>query len=267
MNKAYSISRSPKIAGLTHVGTIREENEDAISWWTELNGALCFGVLADGMGGHSGGALASGIALDTIQNCVHESLEKLQNRDVELEAVMVAAAQAANTAVQASRDSLQFEKMGTTLVFIAVWNGQMVILHAGDSRCYLLSEGQSQTDHDFIQLTRDDSVVQAMLEEGVITEEDVPNIPYRNRLTNALGIQTPLLYTVSSRELCAGDVLLMCSDGFYQAVEMSEVSTRVLEQGVNQKSVEGLIQLSLDNHTDDNTSVILMRVEDKVAAN
>jgi PPM family protein phosphatase len=273
------------ITGLSHTGAVRAENEDAICWWNELDESVHFGVLVDGMGGHKGGALASEISINTIRSFIHsafknpaiinfssgsdqssdDSLDDNCDPNVkQLKSIMAAATRAANEAIQQARaEQSEFKEMGTTLVFVAIWNGNLIVLHTGDSRCYLLPKPSktqsSKTDKPkYMQLTRDDSVVQSMLDEGVITLEDVPNIPYRNRLTNALGINSTLAYSISSHRFSEEDSLLICSDGFYQAVAMEDACEVVQAQGATQTAVDQLIGMSLDNHTDDNTSVILM---------
>lgn len=289
------------IAGLSHTGAVRAENEDAIYWWNELDEAVHFGVLVDGMGGHKGGALASEISINTIRSFIHSAfknpaiinfssgsehsldhavdhtvdhtLDHNNDRNLnQLQSIMAAATRSANEAIQQARaEQTEFKEMGTTLVFVAIWNGNLVVLHTGDSRCYLLPKASntdtSKTDTpNYIQLTRDDSVVQSMLDEGVITLEDVPNIPYRNRLTNALGINSTLAYSISSHRFSEDDSLLICSDGFYQAVTMEDACEVVQAKGATQKAVEQLIDMSLDNHTDDNTSVILIGFSAKADA-
>jgi len=92
----------------------------------------------------------------------------------------------------------------------------------------------------------------------VITKEDVPHVPYRNRLTNALGMQQDLSYSVSSYRLDEGDVVLICSDGFYQAVALDAIVRYLRDQGCSEGATESLLKLSLDNNTDDNTSLILI---------
>jgi protein phosphatase len=264
MPLSHSNPSTVHIAGLSHSGTVRTENEDAVYWWHESDQDICFGILADGMGGHKGGALASELSIQTIRSFTRAASEHFQQSLEHLEKIMAAASEAANEAIQQARaEQPEFKDMGTTLVFIGIWNENLIILHAGDSRCYLLPsplrDQLAQSNRPaYTQLTRDDSVVQSMLDEGVITPEDVPNIPYRNRLTNALGIKSPLVYSLASHKFSEGSSLLICSDGFYQAVSMNDASRLIYDQGVNQKTVEQLIQMSLDNQTNDNTSVILM---------
>jgi len=243
--------------GVTHCGPVREVNEDAIDWWRSSKNKINFGVLADGMGGHAGGEFASKLAIQAIKKYTQTNESGFDNNTESLESLMSAAVKQANQEIYSARQTMpEYGNMGTTVVFVGVWQGQAVVIHVGDSRCYLLEGNQSI--HGFEQITRDDSVVQAMLEEGVINEADVPNIPYRNKLTNALGIKEALEFNLESRVLHTQDTLLLCSDGFYQAVEFKEVSALVRELGSTAQAAEQLLNLSLENQTDDNTSVLLI---------
>lgn len=247
-----------KVIGLSHPGAVRSENEDVINWWYEPQHGLTFALVADGMGGHEGGAEASLLASDTIRKCTSNLIGSFSGDIEQLKKIMVSALEEANEEICRVRLAKETRrKMGTTIVFIAVLNARLVVLHVGDSRCYLLDLNESKHD----QLTRDDSVVQAMLDEGVITEDDVSNVPYRNRLTNALGMQEELEYSLSVSRLGPDDAVLLCSDGFYHAVDFSKVSALVRAQGCTPDAVQSLLEISLDNHTDDNTSLVLVAVD------
>lgn len=246
-----------KAFGFTHPGTVREQNEDVIDWWNEPRYDLTFALLADGMGGHAGGAEASRLAADTIRSEISRAIDERCVDIASLKAMMVAAVEKSNNAIcKVRQTNPEQEKMGTTIVFAALWNQQLIVLHIGDSRCYVVNAKHSERAP--MQLTRDDSVVQAMLDEGLITAEDVPNVPYRNRLTNALGMQEELKYTVSVHTLDANDIVFLCSDGFYQSVEFVSFRSLLKERGCSNDTAEELLNLSLDNSADDNTSLILI---------
>jgi serine/threonine protein phosphatase PrpC len=259
MSDHSDLTSLPDIFGMTHPGAVRTENEDAIDWWIDRKTGLCICVLADGMGGHHGGAYASKLALSSIRKSISDNVQSDFLDQIIVESILIEAAEAANESIQHARQSEpEFSQMGTTLVLVAIWQFQVLVLHVGDSRCYLIEACDPHIENKMpepAQLTRDDSVVQSMLDEGVITQDDVPNIPYRNRLTNALGINSTLRYQILQRELNPGDVLLICSDGFHQAVAMEQIANTVA--AISKDTVEELLQVSLDNKTDDNTSLIL----------
>lgn len=258
----------PEIYGISDAGAVRPVNEDAIDWWIDDHHHIAIAILADGMGGHKGGALASRLVVNSVREHIRAALgAQRDNRFVELEqilTILVSAAELANTEVRNAREeNPDLQKMGTTLVLVVAWQDRAAVLHVGDSRCYLRERSVS-TDSEstpLVQLTRDDSVVQAMLEEGAITVDDIPNIPYRNTLTNAIGVQSALSYTLNVWQIARGDQLLICSDGFHNVVSWEAVLGLLdMPYPVDAKAKQ-LIQMSLDQQTDDNTSVILMQFD------
>jgi PPM family protein phosphatase len=247
-----------KVVGLSHPGAVRTENEDVVNWWYEPHYGLTFALVADGMGGHDGGAEASLLASDTLRKRTNSLIRDFSGDIEQLKTIMICALKEANTEIFRAREANETRnKMGTTIVFTAVFNNHLVVLHVGDSRCYLLNRKQSGQN----QLTRDDSVVQAMLDEGVITEQDASNVPYRNRLTNALGMQEELDYSLSVRMLGLDDTVLLCSDGFYQAADFAEVTALVGTNGCTQDVAQSLLDMSLNNRTNDNTSLVLIAAD------
>lgn len=250
--------RRHKVVGLSHPGAIRSNNEDVINWWYEPQQGLTFALVADGMGGHEGGAEASLLASERIRKRTNSLTHDFSGDMERLKVLMISALEDANVELLKAQEANEnMSKMGTTIVFVAVFNHQLVVLHVGDSRCYLLGREKRYFD----QLTRDDSVVQAMLDEGLITEKDASTVPYRNRLTNALGMKAALEYSVSVRKIDLEDVVLLCTDGFYQAVDLSHVSDFVQSNGCTQAAAQSLLEISLNNNTNDNTSLVLIASE------
>jgi protein phosphatase len=141
--------------------------------------------------------------------------------------------------------------MGTTIVLAWVAGSRALVAHIGDSRCYLLQNNTLQC------LTRDDTVVQNMLEDGSIKERDVPNVPFRNVLTRALGA---LDATVTFGEvlLQPGDQLLLCSDGLTGALDEDEWLNLLSGAESVQSAVQALIEASLERGAKDNVSVVLL---------
>ena len=254
--------------GMSNVGCVREANQDSVAFWSHLETGTELAVLADGMGGYEGGGLASSLAVDTVFEVFQEMLCDLDilhpRKGLEpsiLTPLLLTASQEANRNVRRARsDYPEYKDMGTTLLAVAMNSRQATIVHAGDSRCYKIQTDRFQRNLKFTQMTRDDSVVQAMLDDGIITPEDVSRIPYRNMLTRALGPKEHVEFTVNSITLQPGDMLLLCSDGFYNAVSQAEISECLPAGMPIQDQVGLLIEKSLQNQADDNTSVVLMKV-------
>lgn len=243
----------PRVAGLTDVGAVRAANQDAIDWQVSDDKRQALLVVADGMGGYQGGEIASRIAVDTTMEALGEYLASGNGcrRDAPQD-VMQAAINLANERIQLRRAAdPELAKMGTTLVIAWVIDGVAYIAHLGDSRCYLVHNGELQCE------TRDDTVVQNMLEDGSIEPADVPHVPFRNVLTRALGASSAF---ASFRRLVLeqGDSLLLCSDGLTGALPENDWLPLISGPDSPDDKVRNLVNASLDNQAADNVSVVLL---------
>lgn len=247
----------PSVAGLTDVGAVRAANQDAIDWRISDDSRQILLVVADGMGGYQGGEIASQIAVETVMealgNCLVSTAQGGQS--AEPENTMQAAIDLANERLQQRRAAdPDLAKMGTTLVIAWVIDGEAHIAHLGDSRCYLIRNGELQC------LTRDDTVVQNMLEDGSIRPDDVPHVPFRNVLTRALGASSAFA-SFRREALESGDSLLLCSDGLTGALPDTEWLPLISGQQTTEDKVRALVDASLDNEAADNVSVVLLILE------
>ncbi len=190
------------VEGMTDVGCKRKANEDWLAQFECQNGLVA--VVCDGMGGHVGGAVASHIAVETIQ----QFLETTYFNDPRQ--AIVEACDAANAAIlQRTTQQPELKGMGSTCVMLIVRDGKVYIGSVGDSRIYLI---RSKT---ITQLTRDQSYVQMLVDAGEITKEQAEHHPRKNEILNALGIATMQPATVLPDAISpeAGDCFLLCSDG------------------------------------------------------
>lgn len=247
-----------RIAGQTHRGTVRETNQDVVGWRVNEAGNQALLVVADGMGGYQGGEIASRLAVEAVVELLEPELagdsagltESAVRESLERAFVL------ANKRILGRRaEDARLDKMGTTLVLAWIIGDRAHIAHMGDSRCYCLRGGQA------ICLTRDDTVVQNMLEDGSITLADVPNVPFRNVLTRAVGAIDLAEPSYRVEPLEEGDVLLLCSDGLTNSVpeaQWLEIST---EQDGMERTVQALIDAGLANGAGDNLSVVLLTLE------
>jgi protein phosphatase len=202
-------------ASLTHVGMVRNRNEDAL-WVDAERGWL---LLADGMGGHHAGDVASSLAVSNVLN----SLQQTDGRPAR--DLLVAGIADANTAIRcaALRETVTGvpggEIMGSTFVGSLFSPQEIVYAHIGDSRLYLLRGGK------LIQLTRDHTLVQEYVEGGLLTPELAQNHPYRGLLTRGLGVDDMIEPDVGARALEPGDRLLLCSDGLTDMVDEDMIAS------------------------------------------
>ncbi|MBW0149002.1 Stp1/IreP family PP2C-type Ser/Thr phosphatase [Marinobacter arenosus] len=239
-----------QIAGRSHTGAVRENNQDVVVWQVRDGGDGALMLVADGMGGYQGGEIASRLAADSVMEALTPGLFGGEAPCKErLEAALVLA----NERIQARRaEDSQLDKMGTTLVVAWVEGSTAHIAHVGDSRCYLIRQSRADC------LTRDDTVVQNMLEDGSISETDAPNVPFRNVLTRAVGAMDPLEISYGSHALKPGDQLLLCSDGLTNSVPQSDWEDLIKNADSTESAVDALIETALDNQASDNVSAVLM---------
>ena len=241
-----------KFFGLTDRGKVRSVNQDAyrvIEFPERRAGVM---VLCDGMGGEKAGEVASALATDSF-------IEYAQQRFSEPEpplAVDVAreAAAWANLQVydRASRDD-ECSGMGTTLVAAVITEDDTVIVNVGDSRCYWLAEGQLQ------QVTRDHSLVQEMVDQGMIGSQEARSHPRRNIITRAIGLERRIRSDVFRIDLRDGDTLLLCSDGLSNQVSDREIAGALLQEPEEKSAGEKLVSLALERGAPDNVTVLLLR--------
>ena len=237
------------IAGRSHEGTVRERNEDRFDWWRSPGHDRVLVLLADGMGGYAGGEQASQIAVSLGRELLVPMLSGALPSADQIASHLSDSFLAVNSAIRAARDRQPEQShMGTTLVAAVVAGEQALVAHVGDSRCYHWTGGS------FWQLTRDDTVVQNMVDDGSISLEQAGRVPFRNVLTKALGAETQLLPTVCQLSLRPGDGLLLCSDGLVGALAPEHWSRYL--GGEPQAVADRLIEAGLAAGAEDNLSVV-----------
>lgn len=224
---------------VTHVGNVRTHNEDCYAVDAEYN----FGVLADGMGGHEGGEIASRIVVDCVSR-------EIRNGKPMPEALVLA-----HHAVRTAANNGQGKPgMGSTAVALKLENGNFDVVWVGDSRAYVWDGQQLR------QITKDHSLVQHMVDEGSITPEEAVVHPQRNYITQAIGMSELHKMEVGRVQgsLPHGHQLLLCSDGLSGEVSTAEI-IEILKLELNEsQKVDLLIQKSLDNGGADNVTALLV---------
>ena len=227
----------------THVGKVRADNEDNYAFNVEVG----FGVLADGMGGHEAGEIASKIAVDSIY-------ADISNVKLMVDALV----DAHRTVLEAASNGKGRKGMGSTAVAIKLNAEKFEIVWLGDSRAYCW-DGQQLT-----QVSKDHSLVQTMVDDGLITAEKASSHPRRNFLTQSLGM--PEMHSIKIGH-AKGDLyrhyqFLLCSDGLSDEVTNAEI-TEIFELDVSeQQKADLLIQKAVDNGGSDNVTVVLFSAPD-----
>jgi serine/threonine protein phosphatase PrpC len=244
------------VANKTDIGRIRLVNEDRSVVQEDLNGFV-MAIVADGMGGHQAGDLASQMAIEIIQEHL-QSLEKHMSLDQCKAALQAAIGNANQSIYEFAQSKEQYHGMGTTVVAILANEQFLAIGHIGDSRAYLVSEDQ------ILQLTEDHSLVTELLRSGEITAEEATNHPRRNVLTRALGTDAHVEVEVGHFEWKENHIVLMCSDGLSGQLDNIAIYNILhKEQDLDWKADE-LVAKALLAGGDDNISVILLANEPSI---
>lgn len=200
-------------------GLKRKENQDA--YVADVKGVF---AVADGMGGHKGGSVASRLALESIVDFIGDKKASEEN-------IREAVSFANKSVFERAQDDENLYNMGTTLTFLWRNGKNFIMAHVGDSRCYLLREGR------LVRKSRDHSLVNEMIEKGEISEEVARIHPKRNIITRALGTHRELRPDVLSFDIKKGDRWLICSDGLTEHIDDSEL----------EKLLFGDLELCADN--------------------
>ena len=233
------------VEGETNVGCKRKQNEDWLDTFESKNGLVA--VVCDGMGGHVGGQVASHLAIDSIREFVCGNTFNDPNE------MIVAACNIANQAIlNRTAANPELTGMGSTCVMLVVRDGKVYVGSVGDSRVYLVRSKK------IIQLTKDQSYVQMLVDMGEITREQAEHHPRRNEITNALGLPTMTPAVVLETPIVpeAGDCFLLCSDGLSGMVSDDVIARIVSNQaGKSQRDrVHTLIETACANGGNDNVT-------------
>jgi len=244
---------SPVVAALSDIGLRRKENQDSYAHF-RAEAAAAKGdlvVVADGMGGHQGGAVASRLAVETIVNFYRSAPSG------PLDATLHEAIRRASERIfQAAQQKPELAGMGTTCTALALADGRAHVVHVGDTRAYLIREGKIR------RLTADQTWVQAMAEQGVISPGDAERHPDRNILMQALGTPRPP-HSAALPEplpLQAGDLFLLCTDGLSGLVQDEELLELTLADSDLQQGCARLVELAKARGGDDNITVVMARI-------
>jgi PPM family protein phosphatase len=238
-----------RVGARTDVGRVREGNEDSFMVHSPL-----FAV-ADGMGGHQGGEVASKLALETLGRlALQDSSDTAPD--------LADAVREANRAVleKASTDP-GLHGMGTTLTAVVAGGNRVFLAHVGDSRAYLLRDGRME------QLTEDHTVVEGLVQEGRLTRQEAEIHPQRSILTRALGVDGDIEVDEGSQDVRPGDRLLLCSDGLTGMVPEAEIQRILSELEDPQRAADALVDAANDAGGQDNITAVVLDVvpEDETA--
>lgn len=245
-------------AGQSDVGRVREENEDSHL----VDPDLGLFVVADGMGGHLGGKMASNLAVKSMSECVaqqrDEILEGATTEPLEGSPVPRMLADAVRTACgtiyETAQNDPELQGMGTTVTAMLLHGGRAFIAHVGDSRCYL------QRGDRIIQITDDHSLVNEQIKAGLITREQARTSRLKNIITRSVGFERDVAVDTFALPVQEGDKFLICSDGLANFVDDTEIGLALATLPLDEVP-ERMIALANERGGDDNITVVCIAAQ------
>ncbi len=236
--------------GISHKGYVRQENQDAfINMDINIGPLQNIYIVADGMGGHQGGAMASRLAVDTVLETVRKSQEQVVS-------VFHQSMDKANKAIfEKSLNDGSLFGMGTTTDIVTVEGNMCHVAHIGDSRVYAVKTDQ------MVQLTKDHSYVQGLLDAGAITHEEAYRHPNKNRITKALGVDKTIEPDFKEYKIKKDwEYILLCSDGLTNMLRDDEILFFIHKDGTLEDRVDTMLRKALDLGGTDNITIVLIKL-------
>jgi len=233
----------------TNVGVVREVNEDSILSVPDLQ----LWVVADGMGGYEAGNVASTMIVEALAEL--SSLASINDMVNNIEDCLM---EVNRRILEYADEMLDGRTLGSTVVSLLIKGHVGICLWAGDSRLYRYRNKQ------LVQLSRDHSQVEEMLQQGLLTPEEAENHPDSNVITRAIGANHEIYIDISAFSVQLGDVFFLCSDGLYNMLSDEKISEVIASNPIDE-AVDILIQMALDEGAYDNVSVILVYGEPDAA--
>lgn len=234
-------------------GLVREVNEDSYDIISGCPGNLAAFIIADGMGGHNSGEIASKLAVDFASSHISQAPEQF-SREEDIVPALKSIMEKANAYVY--KYSMEHEDnfgMGTTLIIAVICQNKLYIGHVGDSRVYLIRDGKIE------QLTTDHSYIEELIRNGSLTREEAQSHPSRNVITRALGCLEDVQIDTYTYDIQQDDLILMCTDGLTNKLEESEITDIVLGADCLESACDKLVDKANEKGGEDNITVILIK--------
>ena len=235
-------------------GRVREINEDSFSVVTGTSQEFHAFIIADGMGGHNAGEIASRLAVDSIAEHMTKSQEQLSHPDAISKTIEQMMQQANRTVYAESKESQDNFGMGTTLIVAALYENKIYIGHIGDSRAYLVR------GENIERITTDHSYIEELIKNGSLKREEAEKQPKRNLITRALGCSDEILIDSYICDIKENDVFMLCTDGLTNMVEEARIRDLLTSIDDPQLACDELVKAANDNGGEDNISVIVVKI-------
>lgn len=244
-----------KTYGISDMGRIRELNEDSFGIFNSEEACGCFAVLADGMGGHNAGEVASAMAVDLVSAELEKTVCEQDKKDIVYN--LISAVDYANQKIfDLSAKDLSKSGMGSTLTVAYFSGSELYFANIGDSRAYVICGNEIK------QITVDHSLVWEMVEKGMITPEEAKHHPEKNIITRALGTERSVDADVFEYSVKSGDIVLLCSDGLVDMLEDKEIFETVRSSENIEEAAKNLVKKANENGGSDNITVVALKFEE-----
>lgn len=238
-------------AFVTDIGKVRKINED--SGEVKINQGFGYAIVADGMGGHEAGEVASKMAVDIINEQLAKNLSDGISCSQAGEIVREAFAKANSEIYEYAQNNHKLMGMGTTTTLAMIYHENIIVAHVGDSRAYEIDEKEIR------QITHDHSYVQELVDRGEITPERAKHHPKKNFITRAMGTEDIVKIDITIKEY-EGEVLLVCSDGLINLVEDNEIFDEINNNDL-EAGLHSLVDLANERGGRDNITVAAIKSE------
>ncbi|MSS43864.1 Stp1/IreP family PP2C-type Ser/Thr phosphatase [Anaerosalibacter bizertensis] len=237
----------------TDKGKVRKNNQD--SYFVSEDTELPLFIVADGMGGHKAGEVASNMAVEIVKDFFIEKKEEFKKNKVDISKFIRSVVEKANTIIyKKSIENDEFHGMGTTITMAYISEDKLYIGHVGDSRAYLLRNNK------FIQITEDHSLVAEMVKKGSISEEEAECHPQRNIITRAIGTDEEVITDIIVEDIYKDDILLLCTDGLTNMMNDDEIKEILINKIDLQKNCNSLVKKANRLGGIDNVTVIAIKL-------
>lgn len=242
-----------QISAKTDVGIVRTTNQDSMAYGSFENGTTAWAVVCDGMGGMAAGNVASAEATRVISGAFEQNLSPRSSASF-INNLLKSSIESANAIVyDMANQNEDMRGMGTTVVSVAIVKGVAYFAHAGDSRAYLLTDGEIK------QITTDHSVVQSMVESGHITSDEAKNHPNKNIITRAIGVASNIDIDFTDIEVKTDDILILCTDGLTNCID-EELMKFAASDNDFESLAERFVDLANQNGGNDNITVVAIKI-------
>lgn len=244
-----------EVGSYTDIGKLRPVNEDDyyVSDYVSESDAI-YAIVADGMGGHSAGEVASSMAIHVACDFVEANFDAHAGADGVAELLKNAIIYANNAVFSSASTRDVFHGMGTTFTMGFVLGKKLITAHVGDSRMYRIRDGKIK------KLTRDHSLVSELLEKGSITETEAKKHPQKNVITKAVGSSAEINPDIFVTDTDDGDIILLCTDGLTNELSDKKILQTVNECASLMEAAQKLVFSAIDNGGKDNITVVLLKI-------